>query len=67
MEEDCKTCGLKIILSDTNLYVVLTEKGVNGINNAKNGEVTVGQYLQENLYILPAELGMSFLKHSSKT
>ena len=40
MEEDCKTCGLNIILSDTNLYVVLTENGVNGINNAKNGEMT---------------------------
>ena len=26
---------MKIILSDTNSYVVLTEKGVNGINNAK--------------------------------
>ena len=35
MEEDCKICGLKIIFSDTNSYVVLTEKGVNGINNAK--------------------------------
>ena len=35
MEEDCKICGSKIILSDTNLHVVLTEKGVNGINNAK--------------------------------
>ena len=35
MEEDCKICGLKIILSDTNSYVVLTEKGVNLINNAK--------------------------------
>ena len=35
MEEDFKICGLKIILSDTNSYVVLTEKGVNGINNAK--------------------------------
>ena len=35
MEEDCKNCCLKIILSDTNSYVVLTEKGINGINNAK--------------------------------
>ena len=35
MVEDCKICGLKIILSDTNSYVVLTEKGINGINNAK--------------------------------
>ena len=35
MEEDCKICGSKIIHSDTNLYVVLTEKEVNGINNAK--------------------------------
>ena len=38
MEEDFKTCGLKIILSDTNSYVVLTEKGVNGINIAKKTE-----------------------------
>ena len=35
MEEDFKICGLKIILSNSNSYVVLTEKGVNGINNAK--------------------------------
>ena len=35
MEEDFKICGLKIILSNTKSYVVLTEKGVNGINNAK--------------------------------
>ena len=35
MEEDFKIQGLKIILSDTNSFVVLTEKGVNGINNAK--------------------------------
>ena len=35
MEIYCKICGLKIILSDTNLYAVLTEKGVNRINNAK--------------------------------
>ena len=35
MEEDCKICGSKIIHSDTYLYVVLTGKGVNGINNAK--------------------------------
>ena len=35
MVEDCKICGLKIILSDTNSYVVLTEKDINGINNAK--------------------------------
>ena len=34
MEEDCKICGLKIILRDTNSYVVLTEKGVNGMKNA---------------------------------
>ena len=31
MEEDCKIFGLKIIFWGTNLYVVLTEKGVNGI------------------------------------
>ena len=35
MEEDCKICCLKIILSDTNSYVVLTEKGINGIKNAR--------------------------------
>ena len=35
MEKDYKICALKIILSDTNSYVVLTEKGVNEINNAK--------------------------------
>ena len=35
MEEDFKICCLKIILSDTNLCVILTEKGVNGISNAK--------------------------------
>ena len=35
MEEDCKICGPNIIFSDTNSYFVLTEKGVNGINNAK--------------------------------
>ena len=35
MDEDCKICGLKIIHSDTNSYVVLTGNGVNGINNAK--------------------------------
>ena len=35
MEEDYKVWGLKIILSDTNSYVVLTEKGVNGVNDAK--------------------------------
>ena len=35
MEGDYKIWGLKIILSDTNLYVVLTEKSVNGLNNAK--------------------------------
>ena len=43
MEGDYKIWGLKIILSDTNLYVVLAEKSVNGLNNAKNREVTVGQ------------------------
>ena len=35
MEEDCKIFGLKIILSGTNWYVVLTEKGVNGTKSAK--------------------------------
>ena len=38
MEEDCKICGLKIILNGTNSYVVLTEKDVNGINNAEKTE-----------------------------
>ena len=35
MEEGWKICGLKINLSDTNLYVVLTGEGANGIKNAK--------------------------------
>ena len=35
MEEDFKIYGLKIILSDTNSYVALTEKGVYGIYNAE--------------------------------
>ena len=35
MKQDCKICCLKIILSHTNLYVVLTKKGVNRVNNAK--------------------------------
>ena len=67
MEEDCKICGLKITLRETNSNVVLTEKAVNEINNAKNGEVIVGKNLLDNVYILTAELGMSILRQLSKT
>ena len=38
MEEYCKICDWNIIFRDNNSYVVLTEKGVNGINNAKKTE-----------------------------
>ena len=52
MEKDCKICGLKIILSDTNLYVVLTEKGVNRINNAKKRTGNI--YWRTCTYCLPS-------------
>ena len=31
-----------------------------------NGELTVGQYLLENVYILPVELGLSILRQLSR-
>ena len=33
----------------------------------KNGEVIVGQYLPENVYIVPVDLGMSILREFSET
>ena len=67
MEKDCKICAWKIILSDTNSYVVLTEKSVNVINNAKkrrSGSWTIST--GERVHIA-GEVGMSNLRHLSKT
>ena len=48
MEEGCKICGLKIIFSDTNSYVVLTEKVVNGIKNAKKRRGDSSSVIRQN-------------------